>query len=857
MTPKSGKTEPGRSVLGAVAAASLLAGAPLAALSALPASAAEPVDTAVVINEAYVNGGSRNAPYTHKFVELFNTSDSPVTLDGMSLQYRSAGGTGNPTGVVPLRGTIPANGYFLVEGGSNGDTGEELPEPDLSGGLNPAGASGTIVLADQPAALEGLATGSVTGDARVLDLLGYGSSNTFETAAAASPDSNSNPLSMNRTDGVDTNDNSADFALSDDVTPTNSGGTGAAPDPDPEPGPDPEPQPAEERSIAEIQGTSDASPMSGQNVTTRGVVTAAYADGGFNGYYIQTPGTGGIAEEHAASHGIFVFSPATVDKVAAGDYVEVTGGVSEYYGLTELTVEQDGLVLLDEPAEDVKAAAIEWPATDAEREKYEGMLLDPQGSFTVTDNYSLNQYGEIGLAAGDRPLVQPTAVGTYGSDEFWAETEKNAALSVTLDDGASINYLGSDANKDIPLPYLTPDTAVRVGSSTSFDTNVVLDYRFGLWRFQPLTQLTAANSETVQPASFSNTRTQAPEEVGGNVKIASFNVLNYFTTTGDQLDDCDAYADRDGNPVTARNCDARGAYDAENLERQEAKIVAAINALDADVVALEEIENSAQFGKERDAALATLTAALNEALAAAGENAVWDYVRSPEELPELADEDFIRTAFIYKKDTVQTIDESVIHNDTDAFANARKPLAQTFKVKHGGADTKFIVIANHFKSKGSAPSSGGNADHGQGAWNAARTEQAASLVDFAETMQERFSTQKVYLTGDFNSYAQEDPIRVLAEAGYIDQGAKTGEHSYNFDGMVGSLDYIFASPEANAVVEGADIWNINSVESIALEYSRYNYNATGFYSPDMFRASDHDPIIVGLDLPTARDKAHG
>ena len=75
--------------------------------------------------------------------------------------------------------------------------------------------------------------------------------------------------------------------------------------------------------------------------------------------------------------------------------------------------------------------------------------------------------------------------------------------------------------------------------------------------------------------------------------------------------------------------------------------------------------------------------------------------------------------------------------------------------------------------------------------------------------------------------------------------------------MVGSLDYIFASPEADAVVEGADIWNINSVESIALEYSRYNYNVTDFYAADMFRASDHDPIIVGLDLPTARDKAHG
>ena len=84
---------------------------------------------------------------------------------------------------------------------------------------------------------------------------------------------------------------------------------------------------------------------------------------------------------------------------------------------------------------------------------------------------------------------------------------------------------------------------------------------------------------------------------------------------------------------------------------------------------------------------------------------------------------------------MKTVQESVIHNDTEAFANARKPLAQAFKAKNGPSDT-FVVIANHFKSKGSGPNSGENADHGQGAWNAARTAQAHSLVDFAEEMQE-------------------------------------------------------------------------------------------------------------------------
>ena len=66
---------------------------------------------------------------------------------------------------------------------------------------------------------------------------------------------------------------------------------------------------------------------------------------------------------------------------------------------------------------------------------------------------------------------------------------------------------------------------------------------------------------------------------------------------------------------------------------------------------------------------------------------------------------------------------------------------------------------------------------------------------------------------------------------------------------MGSLDHILASPAANAVVTGADIWNINSVESVALEYSRYNNNVTNYYAPDQFRASDHDPVVVGLNLP--------
>ncbi len=845
---------PWKLALGTALSAGLIA-APLTALPAVADSTAAEVSAAagtspVVINEAYLSGGSSGAAYKNKFVELYNTSDAPVSLDGWSVQYRAAGGTGAPSGVSALSGSIPAKGYYLVQGGSNGTNGADLPKPDLvAGGLNPSGSSGTIVLARQPSAVV-LPTGSAVESAGVADLLGYGTSNTFETQAAAAPAGNTDVRSLNRAGGTDSNNNAADFSLSATITPVSSGGT--APDPDPAPTPSPDPV---AKTIAEIQGTGTASPIVGTTVTTKGKVTAAFPTGGLNGYYIQTPGTGGdlAGTNHAASDGIFVYSPATVGSVKAGDYVQVTGAVAEYYGMTQVNVTSaTGLTQLTEAAPEVKPTIFTLPATEAIRESLEGMLLAPEGPLTVTDNYSLNQYGEIGLAGGTAPLVQPTAVAPYGSAEYNAAVADNAARGIKLDDGSSTNFLKDAATKAEVLPYLTTTDPVRVGSPATFNTNVVLGYANDSWKLQPLTHLTEANKATVQPASFGATRTEAPAAVGGNVKIASFNVLNYFPTTGDTLSGCTYYGDRAGNPITVRGgCDARGAANAENFQRQQDKIVAAITKTGADVVTLMEIENSAQFGKDRDDALAKLVESLN--IPTPG---IWDYVRSPANAPPLADEDMIRTAFIYKKAVAEPVGESIIHNDTTAFASARKPLAQVFKPVGGGAGTEFIAIANHFKSKGSAATPD-DTDKGQGNSNLARTAQAKSLLDFATSLQQSKGTDKVFLIGDFNSYGKEDPINVLTAAGYVNQDDKaknadgSAKHSYLFGGLVGSLDHILASPAANGVVTGADIWNINSVESVALEYSRYNNNVTNYYAPDQFRASDHDPVVVGMDLKSA------
>lgn len=601
------------------------------------------------------------------------------------------------------------------------------------------------------------------------------------------------------------------------------------------------------RPIAEIQGTGNATPLAGQTVTTRGVVTARYETGGYNGFVIQTPG----AAPGAASHGLFVYGgsgaagAARAGLVEIGDQVRVTGRVSEFGSLTQITPSTDGDIQQLSGAPVVTPAAVPFPADNAGRERLEHMLLAPSGPFTVSDNYNLNRFGEMVLAAGDAPLRQPTDVAPFGTGEAAAVAAQNAARRVVLDDGSTSDYVNHQAAQDTPLPYLTDTPALRVGNPVTFTDPVILSFGFNEWRLQPQTQVTGGDGDS--PATFGpSTRTAAPEAVGGDVQVASFNVLNYFPTTGDQLAGCDYYQDRDGDPVSiSGGCNARGAAELEDFERQQAKIVSAINALDAEVVSLEEIENSAQFLRDRDRALASLVDALNADLGAQ----LWDYVKSPTLTPTVQREDYIRTGFIYKPAAVKVQGQSVIY-DGPEFDRARDPLAQVFKPVGGSADDKFLLVVNHFKSKGSPPKSPDpDADYGQGGFNVLRTTQAEALVGFADRLKVSSEVEKVYLDGDFNSYTYEDPMEVLYAAGYASlEEAYAASPTYVFGGMVGSLDHALANAAALGSTTGADVWNINSVESVAHEYSRHNYNVTQFYAETPYRSSDHDPLVFGIQV---------
>ncbi|HEX6248568.1 MAG TPA: ExeM/NucH family extracellular endonuclease [Nocardioidaceae bacterium] len=810
-------------------------------LAAVPAHAA-PDGQGLVISEVYGGGGNTGAPLSNDFVELYNPTDAAIDVDGMSVQYRSSAGTSAQ--VTSLTGSVPAGGHYLVQQAAGTTvTDKPLPRPDATGTISMSGTNGVVLLV--PSTDPFTVTGDLAGHAGLLDMVGYGTAPTsFETANTGVALTNSTAATRSAA-GADTDHNANDF---DEAAPTPTNSGLVAPPP---------PPPAElELSIAEIQGTGTASEHVGDIVTTTGVVTAAYPTGGYNGFYIQTEGTGGATDTTpGASDAVFVYGSAATAVVEIGDHVEVTGEVKEYAGTTQVSpASASDVTVLTEPAVAPKALVTELPATEAAREAHEGELLAPSGPFTVTNTYTTNTYAEIGLAAGTTPLIQPTEVeDAQDTAAIAAVQADNAARAITLDDGASVNY--TTTGKNTPLPWLSLDNPVRVGAAASFTAPVVLEYRNNTWKFQPTSQVTDDGSAV---ATFENTRTAAPESVGGELRLATFNVLNYFPTTGEEFvasgaGTCTYYTDREGAPTTTNRCDPdgpRGAADQENLLRQQTKIVAAINKLDASIVSLEEIENSVKFGKDRDFAVDRLVEALN---AAAGAG-TWAFAPSPAaaDLPAPAEEDVIRTAFIYKPAAVELVGASQVLKDEVNFDNAREPLAQAFKPA-GAPDSKaFAVIVNHFKSKGDSnpKATGDNANGIQGAFNGDRIRQAEALSAFADSFAAERGTKAVFLTGDLNSYSMEDPMQVLYADGYTQVESDTeGEETYSYSGLSGSLDHVLANDAALAMVTGADIWTINSPESVGFEYSRYNNNITNLYDAGPFRASDHDPEIVGIDVP--------
>jgi len=536
----------------------------------------------------------------------------------------------------------------------------------------------------------------------------------------------------------------------------------------------------------------------GNTHTISGVVVGDFqADTQLKGFFVQEEDAD-IDDDPTTSEGLFVYNPGGTD-VNVGDLVRVTGEVEEFYALTEL--KNISKVTVCSRGASVTPATLNLPFdSHTYLERYEGMLVKLPQTLTVTDNYKLGHYGQISLSNGR--LMAPTHITSPGSNANRQQAQ-NDLNRIIIDDGSTTKN---------PAPTLYPKLSathtLRCGDTVTGVTGV-LNYSFGNYHVQPTSTLNFVSA---------NPRTATPPSVGGTLKVASFNVLNYFN----------------GFPTS------RGAKTASEFKRQRDKIISAIVAMQADIIGLMEIEND-DYGA--NSAIADLVNGLN---AAAPANTTYAFINPGFALGT----DKIKVALIYRVETVTPIGLAATTTEPP-FNSRRPPLAQTFREK--ASAEQITVVVNHFKSKGNCPNDNSlNEDQndGQACWNAERVEAAKTLTAWLATTGE----DNILIIGDLNAYAKEEPITVIKNAGYTDLLQKfvgTDAYSYVYQGQAGSLDHALASASLSTKVTGTIEWHINVDEPQIIDYKVKKYGASqsaGLYNADPYRASDHDPLIIGLNL---------
>jgi predicted extracellular nuclease/uncharacterized protein YjiK len=606
--------------------------------------------------------------------------------------------------------------------------------------------------------------------------------------------------------------------------------------------------------INQIQGTGNTfdGNFSGTQ-TIEGIVVGAFSGtSGFNGFYVQEENADWDTND-ATSEGIFVFDPTGLFSGNVGDKVRVIGLVAEFTsnatGITGSNISSSLTQLSLANSVATRSVVnlgtstlptitnVTLPVADASvLERYEGMLVNvgaATGSLTVTNNFTLGRFGQVGLSAGGR-LDQYTQVNTpsvSGYTDYLANLLDNYII---LDDGSNTQNPETVIHARNGQP-LSATNSLR-GGDTIANITGVLDQRFEGYRVQTRT-----------PANFiaSNPRENSAPDVGGTLKVASFNLLNYFN----------------GNGAGSGFPTPRGAESLTEFQRQQAKTIEAILGLDADVFGYNEMEND---GYGSTSAVQQLVDALN-AIAGAG---TYAFITPPTDALTNGrfGGDEITVGFIYKTNAVRIAPgtnvaalTSGIFAQDDANRVQRPALAVTFERLNNGTSTNetFTAIINHFKSKSSAANLPGDVDQrdGQGLSNATRTRASQELAAWLATNPTSTSDPDYLIMGDLNAYRFEDPITTLTNAGYTSLFGPDS-YSYQFQGQWGSLDHALASGSLTSQVTGAAKWHINADEPVALDYN-LNFKSpaqqASFYNANPFASSDHDPLVVGLNLqPTNR-----
>ena len=820
---------PRRRVTLAVALALPLTASPLLAGSA---SAVPATSSPVFINELHYDNAGTDVG---EFVEIANPGGQDLTDWSVVLYNGSSTTAAAPYGTRALPG---------------GTTAFQVVSYPVDGLQN--GAPDALALVDAAGAL--------------VQLLSYEGVLTAGTGPAAGRTSTDIGVSETSTTPVDqslqltgTGTTAGAFTWTGPVAATpgrpNAGQSfgGSTPPVDPPVDPPVEPPVLATSRISAVQGSGPATPLSGQQVRVEAVVTSLLERADvLDGFFVQEQDTD-VDGDPRTSEGVYVFCGSTCPAtLASGDLVQVTGTATEFFKMTQVDATAGAVTTTARGQALPTAVEVALPASgstsaEATFETVEGMVVRVAGTLAVSEFFNLARFGTLTLAAAGRPYQftheQLPSVAGYAAAQ--AELAKRVILLDDDNNDQNDAVLGPDADEPYayPAPGLSVDNTIRGGDTTTGLTGVMH------WSFSGAAGTDAWRLRPVAGADYTftraNPRTAAPQPVGGRLRVASFNVLNYFTT----LDETSSTSSGPCGPTGGADC--RGADSAAELVRQRAKTVAAITAIDPDVAGLIEIQN------DGGAATEDLVTALNAATAPG----TYDYVRTG-----VIGTDAIKQAFVYQPAAVRPVGAyAVLDTSVDprfVDTSNRPALVQTFQEVATGE--RVTVAVNHFKSKGSSCDRLGDRDLGDGQANCnlTRTAAARALADFLATDPTKSGDRDVLVIGDLNSYRNEDPIRALEAAGYTDLVEQFGgddAYGYLFDGQLGYLDHALANASLRSQVTGATEWHINADEVQLLDYND-DVRSTGesaferesgarpLYAADPYRSSDHDPVVVGLDL---------
>ncbi|WP_456267944.1 ExeM/NucH family extracellular endonuclease [Kushneria sp. AK178] len=771
----------------------------------------EPAAPESLLISEYVEGSGYN-----KAIELTNRGGSDLSLEGFTLSLYSNGNTeANATQALGEYGSL-APGETLVLANSQADQ-TVLDRSDATSGVTSYNGNDALVLTNAEGDTQDI-VGIVGDDAY------FGRDITLRRDEAVTEGSDRFEASQWQEYPQDTVDGLGSEGTGNADTPADDTPEETPPDTPDNNGDDMDLPPVE--LISTIQGSGMSSERVGDEVSLEAIVTLDARDG-LDGFFLQEADADRDGDE-TTSEGIFVYLPddSNVADFTVGDRVRLTGTVEQYQGKTQLSdiaalevTERDqplpSLTELDLPIDDKSTLS----AYESMRVSFQGADGEP---LTVTDTYELGRYGTVTLSSGGR-LEQFTEVNAPDQAGHQQWLDQLESRSIILDDASSVQNPEEILFGRGGEP-LSANNTLRGGDTLDQATGV-LDFAYQQWRIQ--------NDEGLdfQPA---NARPDQPDAQALNdapLKVASFNVLNYFETL-----------DQSGNQITTpegTEHGPRGANSEQELTRQQDKLVNAINDSGADIVGLNEIANDGFGG---DSSIAGLVEALN-----ARSDAQWDYITPRDDDGNVVSpgSDAIAVGLIYQPTSVAPEGEAAI-NTSGAFATGnRAPMLQTFQDNDSGET--FSIAVNHFKSKGSVINGEEAIGDGQGNNNPTRVEAAEQLAAWVETDPTDSGNSDVLIIGDLNSYAMEDPITTLTGEGYT---LLDDDYSYSYDGQWGSLDHALASESMNDQVTGVTTWHINADEPTVLDYNteyKSDEQVESLYGDGPFRASDHDPILIGID----------